>query len=85
MCLPCVNIVDPSMLFPSPHLIVGSLFPGIHKLFIVVCHPFAVCETRTISLLRIASLFNCHEKKKKKWLIHKKTEKGSSVKDSQFL
>ena len=55
MCLPCVNIVDPSMLFASPHLIVGSLFPGIHKLLIVICHPFAVCETR--SLLRIAFLF----------------------------
>lgn len=42
-------VVNPSMLFSPPNLIVRGLFPGPYEMLIVVCHSIAICSNSKVS------------------------------------
>jgi len=42
-------VVNPSMLFSTPNLIVRGLFPGLYEMLIVVCHSIAICNNSKVS------------------------------------
>lgn len=42
-------VVNPSMLFSTPNLIVSGLFPGPYEMLIVICHSITICNNSQVS------------------------------------